>query len=282
MWARLDRRCRSPALCVNIAPTKKYSGRTGTVEDSVVGLHRGGPGINRSTCVLHAESRTAGEVTVRVLVVEQDPGAKEGLTFYLRRRGYDVEPVATGAEALDAHERADLVLLELDLPDLDGLEVCRTIRAASDTPIIAVTSRGTELDTVLGLQAGSDDYLVKPYGFSELVARIEAVMRRVRRNKTDTKPIEYGSLRVLPATREVWVNGRRVRLTRKEFDLLYLLASRPEAVVSRKQIMTDVWNYEKVNSSRTIDTHVSSLRNKLGSSRWIVTVRGVGFRLGRC
>lgn len=178
------------------------------------------------------------------------------------------------------YRRADLVLLNLELPDLDGLEVCRGIRASCDIPIIAVTARCTELDRVLGLHAGLDDYLVRPYGFRELIARIEAVMRRARPQWPAVQTISRGPLRINFSTREVCLNDQLINVTRKEFDLLYLLARQPETVVSRKQIMSQVWDVEWTGCSRTIDTHVNSLRKKLGASTWIITVRGVGFRFG--
>ncbi|MCH0540230.1 response regulator transcription factor [Streptomyces sp. MUM 203J] len=223
---------------------------------------------------------TEARPTLRVLVVEQDARAAESLVMGLRRHGYEAENVATGAKALQSYTDADLILLDLDLPDLDGLEVCRGIRAAADTPIIAITARDTELDRVLGLQAGSDDYMVKPYGFRELMARIEAVMRRVRPHSPAAHVITSGPLSIDARTRQVSLDGRLIEVTRKEFDLLYLLASQPETVVSRKQLMTQVWDDSWSRPGRTIDTHVSSLRGKLGSSRWIITVRGVGFRFG--
>ncbi|MGW7278935.1 response regulator transcription factor [Streptomyces sp. NPDC054844] len=222
------------------------------------------------------EARSA----LRVLVVENEARAAESLVMGLRRHGYQAESVDTGAKALRAHTEADLLLLDLDLPDLDGLEVCRGIRSASDTPIIAITARDTELDRVLGLQAGSDDYMVKPYGFRELMARIEAVMRRVRPRPPVAHVITSGPLCIDARTRQVRIDGGPVEVTRKEFDLLYLLASQPETVISRKQLMTQVWDDSWSRPGRTIDTHVSSLRSKLGSSSWIITVRGVGFRFG--
>lgn len=217
---------------------------------------------------------------MRVLVVENDAGQAELLTKDLRRHGYDVEVTVSGKDALKRHSDVDVVLLDLDLSDVDGLSVCRGIRAVSDTPIIAVTASNAELDRVLGLQSGSDDVVVKPCGLRELVARIEAVMRRARPRAAAMEVIARGKLRINPVSREVVVDQRPVSVTRKEFDLLYLLASKPEAVVSRKQIMSAVWENEWTQSSRTVDTHVSSLRGKLGSGEWIVTVRGVGFRLG--
>ncbi|WP_197084902.1 response regulator transcription factor [Saccharothrix sp. ST-888] len=223
---------------------------------------------------------SAGRDGWRVLVVESDPRAAEHLVQSLRRHGHEAVWVDTGGKALRAYRSAEMVLIDLELPDLDGLEVCREIRAAGDTPVIAVTARGAELDRVLGLQAGSDDYLVKPYGFLELIARMEAVMRRVRPRPAVARPIARGALLIEAGCREVSVAGRPVDLTRKEFDLLHLLASQPDAVVPRAQIERQVWGNAEVSRSRTIDTHVNSLRNKLGAGTWIVTVRGVGFRFG--
>ncbi len=254
---------------------------TGTLEPHILGRNHEDRLVPLPT---HAPSAEAGarprREAVRVLVVESEPRAAEALVQGLRRHGYRAESVATGAKALQVHRSSDLVLLDLELPDLDGLEICRSIRATCDTPIIVVTARDTELDRVLGLQAGSDDYLAKPYGFRELMARMEAVMRRARPQQPVEQVITRGSLRIDARTREVRLDGRPVEVTRKEFDLLHLLASQPEAVVSRRQLMVQVWDDSWSRPGRTIDTHVSSLRNKLGSSSWIVTVRGVGFRLG--
>jgi DNA-binding response OmpR family regulator len=224
--------------------------------------------------------RTARSSTWRVLVVENDPSDAEALAKGLRRHGHEVERAATGDAALRAYRDVDLVLLDLELPDLDGLEVCRHIRAACHVPVIAVTARDSEVDRVLGLQAGADDYIVKPYGFRELMARMEAVMRRAAPALPEPpKVISHGPLRIDARTREVRLDGRRVEVTRKEFDLLFLLASHPDTVMPRKRLMKEVWGDSW--SRRTVDTHVSSLRGKLGASDWIITVRGVGFRLGR-
>jgi DNA-binding response OmpR family regulator len=217
---------------------------------------------------------------VRVLVVEGDTVIAESLTSDLRRHGHDVRSVYTGTEALKVFHLADLVLLDVELSDLDGLEVCRGIRMAGDTNIIAVTAPCTELERVLGLQAGLDDYLVRPYGFRELLARMDAVMRRNRPRLPLVQVISRGPLQIDSGTHEVHVHGRLVDLTRKEFQLLHLLASHYETVVSRKRIMAEIWHEDRVNSSRTMDTHVNTLRHKLGVSGWIITVRGVGFRLG--
>ncbi|WP_329141128.1 response regulator transcription factor [Streptomyces sp. NBC_01476] len=216
--------------------------------------------------------------TWRVLIVGQDTSERETLAECLRRRGHEVEGVSTGAAALQACETADIILLDLELPDIDGLEVCRDIRALSDVPMIAVTALGSELDRVLGLQAGVDDYVVKPYGSRELVARMDAVMRRIRIRSQPARIVSHGPLQIDAGAREVRLHGEEVEVTRKEFDLLYLLASHPSAVIPRKRIMQQIWGDSW--SRRTVDTHVSSLRGKLGGSDWIITVRGVGFRFG--
>jgi DNA-binding response OmpR family regulator len=199
----------------------------------------------------------------RVLVVDADAACADSLVTQLRRHG---------------HEDADLVLLDLELPDLDGLEVCRALRAVSRVPVIIVTARASELDCVLGLQAGADDYVAKPYGLRELMARIEAVMRRAEWQPAAAREIRHGRLHIDVGSREVLVGDEEVALTRKEFDLLCLLASHPDTVIPRKQLLQQVWGDSW--SRRTVDTHVSSLRGKLGDSGWIVTVRGVGFMLG--
>ncbi|WP_353945684.1 response regulator transcription factor [Streptomyces sp. HUAS MG91] len=218
---------------------------------------------------------------LRVLAVESEPQVAKALIRDLARHGYQAESVPTGAQALRKYRSADLVLVDLDLPDLDGVELCRSIRAVCDVPIIVVTARDSELDRVMSLRAGSDDYVTKPYSLAELIARIEAVMRRALRQPVSApEAITVGRLGINPGARQISLDGRPVEVTRKEFDLLYLLASRPGSVVTRKQIMAQVWRDSRSEPGRTIDTHVSSLRSKLGSSSWIITARGVGFRMG--
>ena len=215
-----------------------------------------------------------------VLVIGTDTADADSLARDLRRNGYHVTEAETGAAALDMRGDADLVLLNLELPDIDGLEVCRAVREDSDVPVICVTERDEEVDRVLALQAGSDDCLVKPFGFRELLARIEAIMRRVRPCERDPGFFDHGLLTLDPDSREVRLDGDPVSLTRKEFDLLHLLVAQPSTVISRKDLMSKVWGYVWPTPSRTIDMHVSSLRKKLGDASWIVTVHGVGFRLG--
>ncbi|MFI9245590.1 response regulator transcription factor [Streptomyces sp. NPDC053086] len=214
-----------------------------------------------------------------VLVVERDASAAEAVERDLRRQGYTTRSVHTGARALRTYRDADLVLLSLELADMDGLEVCRSVRSDGDTPLIAVTELDDELERVLALRAGADDCVVKTWGFREIGARIEAVLRRVHRNTSQEKSISLRPLHIDPRSREVRLHDRLVPVTSKEFELLYVLAAHSETVVSRKELMAKVWGSNWACTSRTIDTHVSSLRAKLGS-RWITTVRGVGYRMG--
>jgi DNA-binding response OmpR family regulator len=215
-----------------------------------------------------------------ILVVERDASAAESVVFELRRQGYAARSVHTGQRAVGAYHDADLVLLSLDLPDIDGLGVCRSLRASSDVPMIARTHRDDELERVLALREGADDCVAKTWGMREVGARIEAVLRRARSRRTVPETISIEPLRIDQRTREVHVHNQLVDVTSKEFELLYTLAANPETVVSRKELMANVWGINWASTSRTIDTHVSSLRAKLGSNRWILTVRGVGYRMG--
>ena len=214
---------------------------------------------------------------MRVLVVEDEDAIAEPLAEGLRREGFDVTRAATGAEALDASE-PDVVLLDLRLPDMDGLDVCRAMRERSAVPIIVVTARGEEADRVVGLELGADDYVVKPFGIRELIARIRAVTRRARTGAEDA-PTRVGNLEVDVRARRVRIDGTDVELTPKEFDLLAALARDPGAAVSRRRLLEDVWETSWYGSTKTIDVHVAALRRKLGDPSVIETVRGVGFRL---
>ena len=214
---------------------------------------------------------------MRILVVEDEDAIARPLAEGLRREGFEVDRVATGRDALAA-EQPDLVLLDLRLPDLDGTDVCRELRSRSDVPIIVVTALGQEVDRVVGLELGADDYVVKPFGFRELLARIRAVMRRAR-PQVEVRVYRVGRLVVEADARRAFVDGVELRLTTKEFDLLTLLATAPGVVVPRDRILQEVWNTDWYGSTKTVDVHVSSLRRKLGDRRWIETVRGVGLRL---
>jgi two-component system, OmpR family, response regulator RegX3 len=214
----------------------------------------------------------------QLLLVEDDPTIAEPLIEGLEYEGFGVRWVRNGQAAL-ADPAADLVLLDLGLPDVDGREVCRTLTARSATPVIVVTARGDEFDRVLLLEIGADDYVVKPFGFRELVARIRAVLRRGSRAPTADGPQQLGVLRIDRRGRQVLLTGCPVDLTTKEFDLLALLAEEPGTVRRREELIARVWDEHWWGSTKTLDVHVASLRKKLGDPRWIATLRGVGYRL---
>ena len=216
---------------------------------------------------------------MRVLIVEDDPSIAEPLREGLERRDFEVRHTTSGAEALGLAADTDVVLLDLGLPDLDGKEVCRELRSRSTVPIIVITARGDEIDRVLLLELGADDYLVKPFGFRELVARIGAVTRRAAAASAPTAVQSIGDLRIDREARRVHVAGDEIDLTPKEFDLLAMLAERPGAVRTREDILDQVWDVNWYGPTKTLDVHVSALRRKLGRPELISTVRGVGYRL---
>ncbi|WP_395298380.1 response regulator transcription factor [Kitasatospora hibisci] len=230
--------------------------------------------------VIFPPAQGQGAGVVAVLVVAGDAAAAQLRVRDLQRQGYTASSVDTGAKALTAHQGCDMVLLDLDLPDVDGLEVCRLIRRTGDKPIISIATHDTELDRVLALQAGADDCVLASCGIREMLARIEAVLRRAHPRPQVSHTISLSPLHIDGTTREVRLDGRPVVLTAKEFDLLHTLAADPKTVLSRKELMARVWDTTWVASTRTIDTHVSNLRAKLGG-KWIITVHGVGYRLGR-
>ena len=215
---------------------------------------------------------------MRVLLVEDEDSIAEPLSEGLRREGYEVARAGSGSAALAAAP-TDLVLLDLRLPDVDGYTVCRELRARSDVPIIMVTAKGEEVDRVVGLELGADDYIVKPFGLRELVARIRAVTRRAGRNPDRSDAIVAGAVTIDLRAHRAWLEDEELQLTPKEFDLLTLLAREAGAVVTRERVLRDVWHTGWYGSSKTIDVHVASLRRKLGDPRWIETVRGIGLRL---
>jgi DNA-binding response OmpR family regulator len=214
---------------------------------------------------------------MKVLIVEDEDAIAEPLAEGLSREGFTVERAASGRAALEA-SGADLVLLDVGLPDVDGFSVCRELRSRSDVPIIMVTAKGEEVDRVVGLELGADDYIVKPFGFRELLARIRAVTRRTSERR-QTRSVRVGALELDVRGRRARIDGRELDLTPKEFDLLALLAREPGAVVSRAEILQEVWQTTWFGSAKTIDVHVAGLRKKLGDPAWIETVRGIGLRL---
>lgn len=223
-----------------------------------------------------------------ILLVEDDPSISSSLSDSLHAAGYEVRHVATGRAAIDA-DPGDFVLLDLGLPDMDGYDVCRAIRSRSDVPIIVVTARSEEFDRVLGLELGADDYVVKPFGARELIARIRAVLRRGRLGDGDrvdddrSEQLTVGPLAIDRRTHRVTLDdgsvAEELELTPKEFDLLTYLAEDAGAVRTRTDIIEHVWDANWFGPTKTVDAHVANLRRKLGDSDWIRAVRGVGFRL---
>ena len=212
---------------------------------------------------------------MRALVVEDDPSVSEPLISGLERNGIETTHVAYATQVVGALRGADVVVLDLGLPDGEGLDVLREIRAISDVPVIVATARGEETDRIIGLELGADDYVVKPFSVRELAARIRAIARRRR-----TEPeVGSGSLVVDKNTRRVTFGDRAIDLTAKEFDLLAVLAEEPGKVYSRQELYTRVWDPVWVGTGKTLDVHIGSLRRKLNDPELIETVRGVGYRL---
>jgi DNA-binding response OmpR family regulator len=225
-----------------------------------------------------------------VLVVDDEPTILEIVGRYMERAGYETYEAADGFEALRLAglHRPDLVVLDLMLPGIDGIEVMRQLHELPGDPIavILLTARGEESDRLVGLRKGADDYVVKPFSPKELVARVEAVLRRIApadQEEREEPPIEHGPLRVEPATRRVFLDGEEISLTQREFDLLAFLAAHPGRVFSRDQLMDAVWGNAFFNDTSTVTVHVRRLRAKLGDDpaepRFIETVWGVGYRL---
>ena len=214
---------------------------------------------------------------MRVLVVEDDAAIHEPLLAGLQRNGFEVAHCVNGGDALRrAREfEPDVVLLDLGLPDMDGLDVLRDLRRGSDVPIIIASARGDEIDRVLGLELGADDYVVKPYSVRELSARIRAISRRRRNERTAST----ARVTVDRNRREVTVDGMAVDLTLKEFEVMVVLAEEPGRVVPRQELFSRVWDPVWVGSGKSLDVHIATLRRKLGDANLIETVRGVGYRL---
>ncbi|MCK1798007.1 response regulator transcription factor [Streptomyces sp. XM4193] len=221
---------------------------------------------------------------MRALIVENDDKVARALSRTLRAEGFEIERAGTVRDAVEAIARSefDVALVDLGLDDGDGVDVIRALREKASTGVLAVTARGEEADRVRGLRAGADDYLVKPFGVAELLARIEAVTRRLRvvRSVPQTHGvIDHGGLVIDRDRHEVHLHGELLRLTRKEFDVFVMLARSVGSVVERDHILDQVWHSTFEGSSRSLDTHMTSLRAKLGDAARISTVRGIGYRL---
>ena len=221
-----------------------------------------------------------------ILVVEDERSIAEPFASALRREGFDAAIAPTARDAREMFRRLEpaLVLLDIALPDGDGREICREIRRQSAVPIIMLTARGTETDRIVGLEIGADDYVVKPFSSGEVIARIRAVLRRSSREPSQSAPapVQIGPLRLDVAARRATLDGEEVDFTRKEFDLLARLVRDAGRVVTREDLMADVWDENWWGSTKTLDVHIGFLRRKLGDDpanpRFVHTVRGVGFR----
>ena len=231
---------------------------------------------------------------LRALVVDDEVALADVVASYLKREHFDVSVAHDGDSALGVVREVDpdVVILDIGLPGVDGVEVCRQLRAFSDAYVVMLTARDTEVDTIVGLSVGADDYVTKPFSPRELVARVRAMLRRPRRaaesgaDPTDemTPPRTFGSLRISVDSREVYVDDVPVMLTRTEFDVLEALSSRPRAVLTRRQLLESVWGDSWVGNDNIIDVHIGHLRRKLGDNpadaRFVTTVRGVGYPMG--
>jgi two-component system, OmpR family, response regulator RegX3 len=222
----------------------------------------------------------------RVLIVEDEPAVRDALDYSLRGEGFDVDAAPDGEAGLRAAQSGDydVVILDLMLPKMSGTEVCRRLRSESAVPIIMLTAKGAELDRVLGLEIGADDYVTKPFSMAELIGRIRAILRRRQLDRSGaTSTLRVGDLELDPIRHEVRIRGEPKRLTPSEFKLLLLLAQDPERVFSRREIMQHLWDSSYVGDQRACDIHISNLRQKIeedpGNPARVETVRGVGYKL---
>jgi len=221
--------------------------------------------------------------TQSILVVEDEASIASFVSLYLKNAGYTVRAVTNGSAALTqvAADMPALIILDLNLPDIDGIEICRRIRRTSDVPILMLTARDEDVDKIIGLEVGADDYLTKPFNPRELVARVKSILRRAtpERREHVTEQIIHGDLRVDSGRREVHVGDEEIQLAPKEFDLLWELLDHRGLVLTRDQLLERVWGYTFAGDTRTVDVHVRQLRRKLGDASPIVTVWGVGYKV---
>jgi two-component system phosphate regulon response regulator PhoB len=220
-----------------------------------------------------------------ILIVDDEQDLLNTLEYNLQREGFQTRLAATGAEAISAAQQRplpDLVLLDLMLPDMVGTEVCRALRSLDATrhiPVVMVTAKGAEIDRVVGFEVGADDYVVKPFSVRELVLRMRAVLRRTSATENTSETIQFGELRLDPAAHQCWVSEAETSLTALEFKLLKTLLERRGRVQTREVLLTDVWGFSADVTTRTVDTHMKRLRQKIGSAgHYIETLRGVGYR----
>jgi DNA-binding response OmpR family regulator len=221
--------------------------------------------------------------TQSVLVVEDEASIASFVSLYLKNAGYDVRTATNGAEALTSvqSQQPSLIVLDLMLPDIDGIEICRRIRQKSDVPILMLTARDEDVDKIIGLEVGADDYMTKPFNPRELVARVKSILRRTApaRRDAESAQIRHGDLLVDSGRREAHVGEEEIQLAPKEFDLLWELLDHRGLVLTRDQLLERVWGYTFAGDTRTVDVHVRQLRRKLGEASPIVTVWGVGYKV---
>ena len=217
-----------------------------------------------------------------ILVVDDEPNILELARIYLEKEGYKIEPAGNGREALEKVDsaRPALMVLDLMLPDMDGFDVCREVRKTSDLPILMLTARKDDIDKILGLELGADDYITKPFNPRELVARVKAVLRRYGNGKKPGRIIEAGNIRIDLAQREATIAGHPVRMRAKEFELLSALAQNLGIVLSRERLLELIWETDYYGETRTVDIHITHVRDRIeGAIMEIETVRGVGYKL---
>jgi len=220
----------------------------------------------------------------RILVVDDEANIIDLVTLYLEREGYRVDSAFDGATALEMirNDEPSLVVLDIMLPEMDGFEVCRQVRATSEVPIIMLTARDEDIDKIVGLELGADDYLTKPFNPRELVARVKAILRRLERSeRSDDQPLHIGDVTIDPARREVHIGDEEVTLRTKEFDLLLTFAEHPGIVLTREQLLNLVWGFDFYGQTRTVDVHIAHIRKRLANSKHVQidTVTGVGYKL---
>lgn len=220
----------------------------------------------------------------RILIIEDEESYRDALTFMLQKEGFDVATAADGAEGLAEFDKhgADLVLLDLMMPGMPGLEVCKQLRAQSNVAIVMVTARDTEVDKVVGLELGADDYVTKPFSHRELVARVRAVLRRGQDQELVPDVVEVGGVRIDVERHQVYVDGKEVRFALREFDLLELLLRNPGRVLTRGQLIDRIWGSDYVGDTKTLDVHIKRLRSKIerdpSKPERLITVRGLGYK----
>jgi DNA-binding response OmpR family regulator len=218
-----------------------------------------------------------------VLVVEDEPSIASFVSLYLKNAGFAVRAVTNGRDALAqvAAEQPSLIVLDLMLPDIDGIEICRRIRASSEVPILMLTARDEDVDKIIGLEVGADDYMTKPFNPRELVARVKSILRRAApaKKERESEVMKHGDLSIDAGRREVKVGEQEIQLAPKEFDLLWELLDHKGLVLTRDQLLERVWGYTFAGDTRTVDVHVRQLRRKLGDASPIVTVWGVGYKV---